>query len=732
CVNPFQIIRCPSSWHSKNRLRTSADPAYILLFNLTHYFFKMADVQLVAATDEPKKLSKNQKKKAKRTERKRIPTQDTPDRLSQASSPKQLSDSEQHTGTSPLESCSNLLCASPSLVTNGRIYTDLVTRETTSPNHQKLLRNEMERGHTTKLDPLDISSKGNVEKHDFIPEEKSHNSISEENSGQESVQSRNGMKRSNTTDLDALEIYPQENINSHDSLSEETRHDSILKENAGLEESIQLYRNEIASLKSVINKLDTSTQSNFAENKRLKLENESLERKMESLLQKDRSSATAQDLSSLEDESSNKEIEKMILENKRLESELEVLRKQANDSDLQLQLTELQIANTKISNKNIQLEAQYKNLLGKITQFKSQISEKVKSDAEEIAHSRETIKELETENESLKMTLGELQLEIVNSTNESEKLSLEVSTIRTQRMNSEVYWSKEREEMRSRERGLVEAVERLKREIREWEMTTAEERSMKESLEARICDLEDALEGGRGELERYRSLLAAEGEQCGMLKRTLNDVQEGRGSLQEAANVEARRIEVIEIKEEMEKQVGEISAKARLYEKQASEALVKLEETRVELERLLPMEKEVKEKNLQIGKLRHEAVILNEHLTKALRLLKRGSSEDTVDRTLISNLFLSFVAIPRGDGRKFEVLQLLGSLLAWDDEQREKAGLSRPGSAMGEGLLAPGGMFRRVSSTAQMHSALDMLPSESMGDLWINFLERQAAQGMSG
>lgn len=47
---------------------------------------------------------------------------------------------------------------------------------------------------------------------------------------------------------------------------------------------------------------------------------------------------------------------------------------------------------------------------------------------------------------------------------------------------------------------------------------------------------------------------------------------------------------------------------------------------------MLPFEKEVKEKNLLIGKLRHEAVILNDHLTKALKYIKRSKPDDTVDK----------------------------------------------------------------------------------------------------
>lgn len=67
-------------------------------------------------------------------------------------------------------------------------------------------------------------------------------------------------------------------------------------------------------------------------------------------------------------------------------------------------------------------------------------------------------------------------------------------------------------------------------------------------------------------------------------------------------------------------------------ESRAAEATSAFEASKAELERALPFEKEVKEKNLLIGKLRHEAVILNDHLTKALKYLKKGKPEDTIDK----------------------------------------------------------------------------------------------------
>ena len=84
--------------------------------------------------------------------------------------------------------------------------------------------------------------------------------------------------------------------------------------------------------------------------------------------------------------------------------------------------------------------------------------------------------------------------------------------------------------------------------------------------------------------------------------------------------------------ENSQTQVESLQKQLRESESQAKETSSALEITRVELDRALPFEKEVKEKNLLIGKLRHEAVILNDHLTKALRYLKRGKNEDNIDK----------------------------------------------------------------------------------------------------
>lgn len=119
--------------------------------------------------------------------------------------------------------------------------------------------------------------------------------------------------------------------------------------------------------------------------------------------------------------------------------------------------------------------------------------------------------------------------------------------------------------------------------------------------------------------------------------------------------------------ETYESQINELRKQVQAAEEASKAAKASVDATQKELERALPFEKEVKEKNLLIGKLRHEAVTLNEHLTKALRILKKGRPEDNVDRQIITNYFLHFLAIDRSDPKKFEALQLISMLLGWTD-----------------------------------------------------------------
>ena len=46
----------------------------------------------------------------------------------------------------------------------------------------------------------------------------------------------------------------------------------------------------------------------------------------------------------------------------------------------------------------------------------------------------------------------------------------------------------------------------------------------------------------------------------------------------------------------------------------------------------------------------------------------------------MTNFLLQFLSLPREDTKRFEILNLISSLLEWSDEQRQKAGLARTSS----------------------------------------------------
>ena len=115
-------------------------------------------------------------------------------------------------------------------------------------------------------------------------------------------------------------------------------------------------------------------------------------------------------------------------------------------------------------------------------------------------------------------------------------------------------------------------------------------------------------------------------------------------------------------------------------------------------------------------------------------ILAQGVLMLTPIRQLVSNVFLSFLSIQRGDAKKFEVLQLIASVLDWNDgmhldifatkaldesltnelEQRERAGLARPGTSSTQNILpTPQGSFSRASSPLIPYHRTPSTPSLS-------------------
>ncbi|KAJ5880561.1 uncharacterized protein N7473_011614 [Penicillium subrubescens] len=369
--------------------------------------------------------------------------------------------------------------------------------------------------------------------------------------------------------------------------------------------------------------------------------------------------------------------------------------------------------------KKEQAETQFQKLMERVNAIKSQLGQRLKEDEEELAQARSQIEELEDENATLKSQLESKSTELAELSEESAQKTKEIDTLRDRTNLSQQNWIQEKEELIEQNAYLQSEFEQAKDAMHNWEVLAMEERSVRENLAEKTSDLEDQLANLRDAYERASGERDSQQSTVDGLQRALQEIQL------------ARKQELRELIESSDTQLEDLRKSLREAQEQAKNADKNLLTAQEELERMRPFEKEVKEKNLLIGKLRHEAVTLNDHLTKALRFLKKGKPEDNVDRQIVTNHLLHFLALDRSDPKKFQILQLIAALLGWDDEQREQAGLARPGTSSFTGKLRVPGTPLRTPSTPNLAEFMDNGASskETLAELWSNFLEQEAEAG---
>ncbi|KAK0386914.1 hypothetical protein NLU13_5227 [Sarocladium strictum] len=420
-------------------------------------------------------------------------------------------------------------------------------------------------------------------------------------------------------------------------------------------------------------------------------------------------------------EAMGKDREALRAEVEQLRIQLESIQNSHKQEVEQLQ-TDLEESN----NAKEAAEEQYQTLLGRVEKIKETLSDRLKRDKAELEEAKERIEELEAQNEELRGSAQSTGGDVEKLREELQDAQRELSTLRSRNNLSAQNWGKEKEELTRSVQHLKQELESTSNAMGEWEVIAMEERSVKESMQDKVSELEDQVMSLR---QGYESAAAERDSQNTLVDNLQNALREIQ---------EARKRELREMVETTEEQLGRQKELVQQADARAKEAEEAMEGLKAELERTAPFEKEVKEKNLLIGKLRHEAIVLNDHLTKALRYLKKTKPEDNVDRQVVTNYLLQFLTLDRSDAKRFQVLQIIAGYLAWSDEEREKAGLARPGaapsSATGSSLRLPISPFHRTPSSPSLNADLFSEPTpsgkdkESLAELWAGFLERSATE----
>jgi chromosome segregation ATPase len=265
-------------------------------------------------------------------------------------------------------------------------------------------------------------------------------------------------------------------------------------------------------------------------------------------------------------------------------------------------------------------ETQYQTLLNRVEKIKETLGDRLKRDKAELEDAKDRVEELETQNDDLQKAMAEREDETDRLRKEVQEQGRELASLRSRSNLSQQNWLKEKDDMARQTQNLKSELESTTAAMGEWEVIAMEERSLRESLSDKVADLEEQVAGAREAYERADADRAAQAQAVDRLQRALQELQD------------TRKRELREMVESTEEQVQALRKRAQEANARAAEA----ESARVtlskELERTAPFEKEVKEKNLLIGKLRHEAIVLNDHLTKALKYIKKTKPEETIDK----------------------------------------------------------------------------------------------------
>ncbi|RLV96067.1 Replication factor C subunit 1 [Spathaspora sp. JA1] len=358
------------------------------------------------------------------------------------------------------------------------------------------------------------------------------------------------------------------------------------------------------------------------------------------------------------------------------------------------------------------IQSSYDNLLSKLSSMKTIFSNMKQSELELVEKS-ELVETLTRENQQLKSQLEQInrdkseedglisQLRESNNdlNSECERLSDSLTKSRREYTATIEELSDEKYNFENQNNKLSKKVNELKSELNELNILQNELNLENKSKATTIEELKQTSLQKDQELEESNKNIE-------VLKKVILESQENSDKA------------ISDLKQEIES----LNEKVSTVEGENSKLSNDISENKQEIDNLTTQLKEIDElkadintKQLLIGKLRHEAIILNEHLTKALSIIKQGDgSNTTVDRELISNVVLSFLQFPRGDTKKFEALQLISALLEWNPDQKVIAGLQQTKSGNG------GGRTDRNGGTDGQSQR------QSFVSLWTDFLEKES------
>ncbi|KAJ2907745.1 hypothetical protein GGI21_003580, partial [Coemansia aciculifera] len=334
-------------------------------------------------------------------------------------------------------------------------------------------------------------------------------------------------------------------------------------------------------------------------------------------------------------------------------------------SVLETQVAEAQTKLKEATSAREELAQDYDHLLQRIGTMKDALTAKMSGESDEL-------KRLRKELAGAKSATASAERAVTQSENVVRGLEKAAQTLRS--------------ELDDTKRALWESQETANRVQSEYDDSVDDSTRQLSALQAKLQATEAQLEADsvqRDQLEdRVEQLqsdlnqaLNAEGQWVGEREVHLVTIQNLQGALEHLQV--SKDAEVDMAVETLRDELRTTSKDLKAAVARAERAESQLRRTELNGASAEQSQQRIAEQVKELERLRHEVAVLKDHLNESMRRLREESSEFNLDKRVITNLIVGFLALPYGDSKRFEILQLMSSILQFTEEQQEKAGLIR-------------------------------------------------------
>ncbi|KAJ2663748.1 hypothetical protein IW148_002306 [Coemansia sp. RSA 1199] len=369
--------------------------------------------------------------------------------------------------------------------------------------------------------------------------------------------------------------------------------------------------------------------------------------------------------------------------------------------DLESRLRDTQTELDEVTQAREELGKDYDLLLERIGTMRDALKAKMNAESDEL-------KRLRLEAAAAKQTLLQREGEAEQQSADAQKHTRDLDELKRALWESQENSSRLQFELR-------DIVDKHERQMREMKSQVSAAEDQAESDSHQNTQLEERIEMLQNELNEALNAESQWVEAREVHLVTIQNLQSALETLQESKDSDLD-MAVEQLRDEL-RQCTTTQRAALARAEQAESRLRKIELSGATAEQC---QQKIADQGSEIERLRHEVSVLKDHLNESMRRLREESTEFNLDKRVITNLIVGFLALPHGDSKRYEVLQLMSSILQFSEEQQEKVGLIRKAGRRVPVQSSPG-------TPASESSTANGDTKESFSDQWISYLLRESS-----